>query len=50
MRCLLTLAAVGAAAVAGALIGWAVGSAARDYDPGDGPPVRRYHDASRNLP
>lgn len=49
MRCLFAVAAVGAAAAVGALLGWAIGSAARDYDPGDGP-VNRYHDASRNLP
>jgi hypothetical protein len=44
----LTVAAV--AGFVGAALGWAAARSARDYDPGDETPVRRYHDASRNLP
>lgn len=39
-----------AAWIAGAVVGWAAGRSDRDYDPGSDVPVRRYHDASRNLP
>jgi hypothetical protein len=43
------LVAAGILVVAGGFVGWMVGTATRNYDPGDGPDTgRRWHDANHN--
>jgi hypothetical protein len=42
---MLMLAAAGMLVLVGAFVGWMVGTATRDYDPGDGP---GWHDANHN--